>query len=615
MIGRSLLGHSTQPTPTTQCNTTYRGRRRTVQPTEQSATQHCPASLVLRCPLLQSAVPDPLLPPRCKWWTSHADWLTPIRVLACDSSFVCLCGRVGGGSSSRGDGTRYSPYPTAKRAAGSADSSGAAVGFVESLPVAPEGTDPLNVYVVDLPLTFTKEEFHALYEPFGSLVTSTVLTDPTSGQSRGIGFARYSNTDNAARALKETQGMMLPGASKPLLVRFARDSSRKHEEQTNTTLQRLHGQTPQQQPQQPMHPHHAAYSSSYTQPYPYAPPSYPAAPSYYPPYPPQLTSPAHRAPLPTPPPPPPPAAAALPQPPSSAAQPTSSSFSSARPNTAHSAAASNAPSPASAAVDSSSAASAAAYQQAWAAYYAQLGYPGYYTGYQYPAAAYPTPPYSYPTTTSPASAAPSAAAAPVSAVFLSPALLSPAVRSSASFTTVRQPAQCLSQWRRTHCSCTVSQACTLDCQLVLVFSSAAVGRAVQWRQSPAHRLSLALVAPLVELKTLVTIQHSGTMKQCSSCNRRISMSLATCLSNPVTRSNIPFCTALSPHHRSRMSSSCGATDAEYADVVNTGRQGTREKRSPLPLAGISWGSLREVEMDNQKISRQQAHSNKRRHKR
>ena len=322
---------------------------------------------------------------------------------------TCLCCRVGG-SSSRGDGTRYSPYPTAKRssaAASSTDSSGAAVGFVESLPVAPEGTDPLNVYVVDLPLSFTKEEFQALYEPFGSLVTSTVLTDPTSGQSRGIGFARYSNTDNAARALKETQGMMLPGATKPLLVRFARDSSRKHEEQTNSTAQRLHSHSQYQPLQQPMHPQPVAYSSTYTQPYPYAP-SYAAGPSYYPHYPQQLPSPAHRA-LPAPPPPP------LPQPPSSVSAPPSSAASAlpARPSSTYSAAP-NAPLAAPAAADGSSAVSTAAYQQAWAAYYAQLGYPGYYTGYQYPAVSYTTPPYTYP------SAAPPAAATSSSAVSATP---------------------------------------------------------------------------------------------------------------------------------------------------------------------------------------------------
>ena len=261
---------------------------------------------------------------------------------------------------------------------------------MESLPVAPEGTDPLNVYVVDLPLSFAKEEFQALYEPFGSLVTSTVLSDPSSGQSRGIGFARYSNPDNAARALKETQGMMLPGATKPLLVRFARDSSRKHEEQTHSTLQRLHthslAQHPQaQQPQQPAHPPHAGYAS-YAQPYSYAP-GYPAGLPYYPQYPQPLTSPAHRTALPTPPPPPP--QHLQPQPPASSfANPP------ARANGTHATAGSSPAVPA-----------PADYQQAWAAYYAQLGYPGYYAGYQYPAAAYPANAhYPYPTPHAPPAA-------------------------------------------------------------------------------------------------------------------------------------------------------------------------------------------------------------------
>ena len=153
--------------------------------------------------------------------------------------------------------------------AGSSSSStdAGAVGFVEELPVAPEGTDPLNVYVVDLPLSFSKEQFQALYEPFGNLVTSTVLSDPATNVSRGIGFARYSNRENAARALKETQGMMLPGATKPLLVRFAKDSSRKYEEQTAASLATLS--------QYAQHPPHPVYPTQYYQPQGYS--AYPPA--------------------------------------------------------------------------------------------------------------------------------------------------------------------------------------------------------------------------------------------------------------------------------------------------------------------------------------------------
>ena len=139
------------------------------------------------------------------------------------------------------------PYTAGSSSSSSTNDAGA-VGFVEELPVAPEGTDPLNVYVVDLPLSFTKEQFQALYEPFGNLVTSTVLSDPATAVSRGIGFARYSNRENAARALKETQGMMLPGATKPLLVRFAKDSSRKYEEQTAASLATLSQYSQQQSP-------------------------------------------------------------------------------------------------------------------------------------------------------------------------------------------------------------------------------------------------------------------------------------------------------------------------------------------------------------------------------
>ena len=197
---------------------------------------------------------------------------------------------VDGAASAAGGSARYAPYtPHAARQRPQPSSDG----FVEELPVAPEGTDPLNVYVVDLPAGCGKDEFHALYAPFGNLVTSTVLPDPATGLSRGIGFARYSSRDNAARALKETQGLLLPQASKPLLVRFARDSSRKYDEQTQQSLHSLQTYAQQQQQQQlaaagyaqPLYAAPAPYAAYYSQPA-YAEPlqPHPAAPAQLSPF-------------------------------------------------------------------------------------------------------------------------------------------------------------------------------------------------------------------------------------------------------------------------------------------------------------------------------------------
>lgn len=163
----------------------------------------------------------------------------------------------------KSDTPRAVNYTTQSKPSGEGRSS-------EELPVAPDGTDPLNVYVVDLPLHYTKSQLQAIYEPFGNLISCTVLCDGNTGVSRGIGFARFSDRDSAARALKDTQGMMLEGASKPILVRFARDTSRKSDDPPN-------------QHSGPHIPYPYSYPP-YT--YPYAPmPGAPYAPYSYPPFP------------------------------------------------------------------------------------------------------------------------------------------------------------------------------------------------------------------------------------------------------------------------------------------------------------------------------------------
>ena len=144
---------------------------------------------------------------------------------------------------------------------------------MEEFPIAPEGTDPLNVYVVDLPPHYTKEQLQAIYEPFGNLISCTILSDPNTGVSRGIGFARFSHVDSAARALKETQNMMVEGATKPILVRFARDTSKKRSADVSVPpVAALGGPMPYPYGAYPYYPYPPQFNP-YPYPYPSPPPS------------------------------------------------------------------------------------------------------------------------------------------------------------------------------------------------------------------------------------------------------------------------------------------------------------------------------------------------------
>ncbi len=79
-----------------------------------------------------------------------------------------------------------------------------------------------NIYIADLPVTTTKEEIDSLCSKFGSISSSTVLTDPRTGLGRGIALVRFNSTDSAEAAIAGLHGQITPGGQRPLQVRFAK---------------------------------------------------------------------------------------------------------------------------------------------------------------------------------------------------------------------------------------------------------------------------------------------------------------------------------------------------------------------------------------------------------
>jgi len=50
--------------------------------------------------------------------------------------------------------------------------------------------DPTNLYIANLPLTFKENDVEALLAQYGQVISTRILRD-TSGQSKGVGFARF----------------------------------------------------------------------------------------------------------------------------------------------------------------------------------------------------------------------------------------------------------------------------------------------------------------------------------------------------------------------------------------------------------------------------------------
>ena len=77
-----------------------------------------------------------------------------------------------------------------------------------------------NIYVGNLVWGATAEELRGLFEPFGAVEKTQVVTDRETGRSRGFGFVVMTNDDEADRAIQELNGHDLNG--RPLTVNEAR---------------------------------------------------------------------------------------------------------------------------------------------------------------------------------------------------------------------------------------------------------------------------------------------------------------------------------------------------------------------------------------------------------
>lgn len=49
--------------------------------------------------------------------------------------------------------------------------------------------DPTNLYIANLPLNFKENDVEGLLQQYGQVISTRILRD-TSGQSKGVGFAR-----------------------------------------------------------------------------------------------------------------------------------------------------------------------------------------------------------------------------------------------------------------------------------------------------------------------------------------------------------------------------------------------------------------------------------------
>jgi len=104
-----------------------------------------------------------------------------------------------------------------------------------------------NLYISNLPPHLNAEALEDIFRPYGDIVESRVLVDHQTGSSKGVGFVRFSTHDQALEAIRQVNNMQLPGAEKPLLVKFAENKTKSKRQQQQQYPTAMYQQMQQRQ--------------------------------------------------------------------------------------------------------------------------------------------------------------------------------------------------------------------------------------------------------------------------------------------------------------------------------------------------------------------------------
>lgn len=64
----------------------------------------------------------------------------------------------------------------------------------------------MNIYVGNLAFAVTDQELREAFEPYGSVVSASVVMDRETGRSRGFGFVEMEQNEDGQRAIQEMNG-------------------------------------------------------------------------------------------------------------------------------------------------------------------------------------------------------------------------------------------------------------------------------------------------------------------------------------------------------------------------------------------------------------------------
>lgn len=82
-----------------------------------------------------------------------------------------------------------------------------------------------NLYISGLPKSMTQHQLENMFASSGTIINSRILCDHSTGLSKGVGFIRFDQRNEAERAIKQLNGTIPEGAAEPITVKFANSPS------------------------------------------------------------------------------------------------------------------------------------------------------------------------------------------------------------------------------------------------------------------------------------------------------------------------------------------------------------------------------------------------------
>ena len=69
----------------------------------------------------------------------------------------------------------------------------------------------MNIYVGNLPWSYSSEDLERLFEQHGAVSSANVIMDRATNRSRGFGFVEMESDEEARKAIEELEGMDVGG--------------------------------------------------------------------------------------------------------------------------------------------------------------------------------------------------------------------------------------------------------------------------------------------------------------------------------------------------------------------------------------------------------------------